>query len=904
MKKARIEFLKPKNISVRNFIFIIFIIIVFLTFIVSAILVTNGWNAFSSDVIIEMVDNYNKKINTSIGYFSEIPVNILNSNKLLFENNIVDLNDEIEREKYFVSILQSIDESIYSYSFGGVNGDYYGARRNASGDIEIMRNNAATNNHSYYYAVNEDLTAGELVVDAGYFDPRVRNWYMTATSGEDKIYSPIYKHFVMDDLTVSASVPIYDSAGELLGVLGTHIVLNNVNNMLTTIIEDDTVAAIIIEKDTRELIANNIGEDNYTVNDATTVRLTINDISNQSFTKAYERYIANKYDNVFLLEETNYFYGVSIYNQYGLEWYVITSIPKNVFARILFNNIVSTSLVAFAILLISIILYYLITNRLLQPVDDILITADELARGNLNSRIKVKRNDEFGKIAISINKMADVLYILFNKQEEVVKERTQELEIANTDLERNKNQLRLILDSTAEGIYGVDLDNKCTFTNTSCINILGYTSEDELIGKNMHNLIHHSRIDGTPLSIDDCNITKAIRMGEGVECSDEVFYRKDGSYFYVKYRSYPQFCNGEVVGAVITFIDYTQEKESQDKITYLSTHDSLTGLINRQCFEDTLTKINIKKNLPLSVIVADINGLKLTNDIFGHGAGDELIKTTTKVLKEALKDNHIISRVGGDEFIILLPNTPYEEAKSYIDNIRLKLSLEKIEAIRCSISMGLSTKVKVNENIKLIIENAENEMYKYKTMNRKSTNNDMIDAIISTLHEKCPREKTHSEAVSNLCVKLGKYINLPEPDLLKLKQLGYLHDIGKIVLDPEILNTDKAQLNSLERNKMREHAVVGYRILNLFDDTLDLADSVYAHHEKWDGTGYPKALKAEEIPYLARIIAVAEAYDSFTNTKAQAQNKTQALKSIKNMSNVTLDPTLTEAFIDMMQNED
>jgi HD-GYP domain-containing protein (c-di-GMP phosphodiesterase class II) len=106
-------------------------------------------------------------------------------------------------------------------------------------------------------------------------------------------------------------------------------------------------------------------------------------------------------------------------------------------------------------------------------------------------------------------------------------------------------------------------------------------------------------------------------------------------------------------------------------------------------------------------------------------------------------------------------------------------------------------------------------------------------------------------------------MGLPEPDIKKLKRAGYLHDIGKIVLEEQLLHKKPFAEEDLE--KMKQHPVVGYRILNLFDDTLDLAEPVYSHHERWNGTGYPRGLRGEEIPLLARILAVTETYDRVLN---------------------------------------
>lgn len=467
----------------------------------------------------------------------------------------------------------------------------------------------------------------------------------------------------------------------------------------------------------------------------------------------------------------------------------------------------------------------------------------------------------------------------------------------------SEEKLRIILDSTAEGIYGIDLNGNCIFCNKSCLKMLGYSNQDELVGKNMHSHIHHSRRDGSRYELDECRIYKAFIKGEGEHVDDEVFWRADGTFFDVEYYSYPQFRDGKIIGAVVTFIDITHRKKDVEQIKYLSCHDSLTGLYNKRYFEESLKTMDIEDNLPISIIFADVNGLKMTNDIFGHSNGDELIKKSAEVLKNACRRNDIIARIGGDEFIILLPNAGANDVEKVMARVKNEFSKASITSIKCSISLGADTKTSVLQDLREIITNAENAMYKDKTMERKNNKSDTISTIISTLHEKSPKEKQHSNSVSELCKKLGIALNLHETEIKKLEQAGFLHDIGKIVLDESILNEDNLSEEDLEEMKL--HSVVGYRILNLFDDTLDLAEGVYAHHERWDGTGYPKGLKGKEIPMMARIISIAEVFDKMTSKyKNNILSKEEAIQEIKELAGISFDPYIVEVFVKILEQEE
>ena len=133
-------------------------------------------------------------------------------------------------------------------------------------------------------------------------------------------------------------------------------------------------------------------------------------------------------------------------------------------------------------------------------------------------------------------------------------------------LREGEERLRLLLNSTAEGIFGLDLDGNCTFCNRASLRLLGYQNKDELLGKNMHEMIHHTRSDGTPLPIDECRACRAFREGHGFHVRDEIFWRADNTSFHVEYRSFPQRKEGEVVGAVITFLDSTERRRAEEAL--------------------------------------------------------------------------------------------------------------------------------------------------------------------------------------------------------------------------------------------------------------------------------------------------------------------------------------------------
>lgn len=901
--KTRVRLLKDnrRNISIKRTIIIVFILAMLVSMGGIGYLIFTSWFSSAKQTTERIAVDVNEGIYNQIYSFIQVPGQINEANNKIIANEILDINDERLRDKFFVGVLNSYENGIYSFSYGNTEGEYYGARRNEKGVVEIMRNNANTGGNSWYYSVNDDMTAGDLVVQAGKFDPRTRAWYKVAAEAGTTTFSPIYKHFIMNDLTISSAHPIY-SDGKLQGVLGTHMLLTDIGEYLNDAVSKYNGYAIILEKDSGALIANSMGIENFTVlPDGTLKRYDIDRIEDSDFKEAYKKHNVHTEQSFFFAgKNQNLHINVKEIHMQGLDWVVVSAIPCELFIAPVIKSIYLTALLTVLALMLSLATYMVLTGRLLKPVDSLLQASEALSSGDLTKRVDVVRNDEIGRISESFNKVADKMQYLINNLEAVVKERTEELHKVNANLEDNKNQLQLILDSAAEAIYGIDLNGRCTFCNISCINLLGYSSQDDLLGKNMHQQIHHVRRDGTPIPINECRVFQSIKQGCGVKVDDEVFWRADGTSFDVEYHSYPQINDGKVVGGVITFLDITERKQKEAEIQYLSCNDTLTGFLNRRGFEDYCTIIDNPDNLPLSVIYADINGLKMTNDIFGHATGDELIKKSAEILMQSCREYDIIARIGGDEFIILLPKTNQKNADKVLSRIKSEFSNTYMTAIKCSISLGSDTKVSIDESLKKTIANAENEMYKDKTMNRKAVNKEIIDTLVDTLHSRSPREKRHSNAVSELCERVGSALNLSETDIGIVKRAGYLHDIGKIVLDESILLKDS--LSEDEHEKMRQHSAVGYRILNLFDDTLDLAEFVYSHHERWDGTGYPRGLKGEQIPLISRIISIVEAYERALNRVEHpiAERKSKAIEVIKEGAGKKYDPEIAELFVQII----
>jgi len=356
--------------------------------------------------------------------------------------------------------------------------------------------------------------------------------------------------------------------------------------------------------------------------------------------------------------------------------------------------------------------------------------------------------------------------------------------------------------------------------------------------------------------------------------------------------------DGTISGVVLAFRDVSNERAKQKAIEYLSYHDQLTGLYNRHFFEAEKKRLDTARNLPLAIIMADVNGLKLMNDAYGHAAGDTLLKRAADVLRENCREDDIIARQGGDEFVLLLPHTDLASAENIVRRIREECGKIVIHSESLSISFGVDVKIDPERSIDDVLKHAEDHMYRNKLLESPHMRGSRIQTIIQTLYETHPGEREHADRVSHLSVMLGQALRMSDADLNDLRIVSLLHDIGKINIDSQILNK-MGPLTDRELESVRKHPEIGFRILSTINALANLSNLVLSHHERWDGTGYPRGLKGGEIPLASRIIAIAEACDviSVKSGIADPTNDPGVVDEIRRSAGTQFDPELAEVFV-------
>ena len=466
---------------------------------------------------------------------------------------------------------------------------------------------------------------------------------------------------------------------------------------------------------------------------------------------------------------------------------------------------------------------------------------------------------------------------------------------AEEALRISEAKYREIVAMLQEGFYEADLSGTITLSNDAACRLLGYESGD-LMGKNFRHIVKNPY---TALRIfHDVYVTGQPRQGIILEVK-----HREGKPRFVEISVTPlKDSNGRVTSFYGTARDITERKEHLERLEHFGWHDALTGLYNRAWFEHQLEEID-DDSYPVTLVMADLDGLRLINDILGHAHGDELLRACARVFQTSVRASDQVARIGGDEFAAILTRCDEDIAEIVVRRIRKALADHNSKNPRFLLSLSIGAATSHGDcPLRKTFKEADNRMLSDKLLRSLKQKNQLIKVLAASLAERDYTTRFHAERLAQLCPKLGQRLGLSKGEQDDLALLARVHDLGKVGIPDDIL-FKQGPLTPEERTIMEQHAEKGYRIASSSPDLVHIARLVLCHHERWDGQGYPLGLKGEEIPLECRILALADAYDAMTSDRSyrKAMSPKEALAVIRECAGSQFDPRLAEEFIAMIE---
>lgn len=453
-------------------------------------------------------------------------------------------------------------------------------------------------------------------------------------------------------------------------------------------------------------------------------------------------------------------------------------------------------------------------------------------------------------------------------------------------LKYQKRWQEAILESVVDGVIAEDESGNINFINSPGRQLLEI--KEAYIGKKTQDFMEAYWKD-TEDPVIDMPATKG-----NVECR---IVTHTGKQFNVIMKIAKIIADdGQYLGRAITLTNITEEIELQGRINFLTFHDSMTGLYNRNFLDEEVDRLNTSRQLPISIVMADLNGLKIVNDLMGHAEGDEIIRMSADVLRNATRTEDIVARVGGDEFLIFLPNTDAEGAEHIVQRIQAACNRRMTKLGKLSMALGHYTKYDAFENIRLCITKADEDMYAKKSLMKAKFYEDCFNHLYKRMAEHPYEGMKVTTKVRDFMAEMCLLDATTKALVKEAVMLSEVYDIGMICLDEDVY-TNRI-FNDNDKRMMRRHCETGMRIAEMSHHYQKVAKLIPYHHHRYDGLGSNDGIKGDLIPLLSRMLAVVDSFIAITGTRLYREPMSikQASNEIAKGSGNQFDPWAVDLF--------
>lgn len=714
---------------------------------------------------------------------------------------------------------------------------------------------------------------GQLKTTSGFSGDISKNpCFLQALQGKSVISEPLG-----NPATIMAATPVRDNGGNIVGVLTASLDGRTFSNIINQINVGKNGYAFMIDSHGKV-----IAHPDHS--------MVINQVNFISQTKMDNRY---RELSEFLKQSINEkdrvghytFMGVKQYTSFAPVkvngWLVVTSAPlKEVMAPL--NQLGKAILFGtLFFLIIGLAIAFKAGRQITTPIHLISQQYSRMADGDFSGSLDIKwrsRRDEIGELARGFHHI------------------NRSLSRTISELEAGEQRFRMITENMVDLVSLTDLEGYFQYVSPSHEQVTGWKVR-QVLGRCIFNGIH-------PDDVEQAReiYTKVINSRLPGTFTYRTL-RADGEYRWLETMGKPLLDgNGQVVGIVSASRDVHERKEAEARLVYMAEHDSLTGLYNRSFFENQMRILDENLVVPAALIICDLDGLKFINDTLGHQAGDDLLLASAEIIINAVPEDSLVARIGGDEFGVLLSGYNDKLASLVADNIRSAIAHYNLtNPDILSISMGVATRLTPGLSMPALFKEASQQMYREKLLHNQSARSAVVDVVMTALEARDFVTEGHTDRLQNLATTIARRLEWPENRINDLTLFARFHDIGKVGVPDSIL-FKTGRLCPEEFEEMKKHSEIGYRIAQSSPELVHIADFILKHHEWWDGSGYPLGLKGDKIPMECRIVAVADAYDAMNSDRPyrKALPHRRIIQELKEGSGSQFDPLIVEIFLNIL----
>ena len=404
--------------------------------------------------------------------------------------------------------------------------------------------------------------------------------------------------------------------------------------------------------------------------------------------------------------------------------------------------------------------------------------------------------------------------------------------------------------------------------------------------------------------IDRLGNLEVFATGEPVH-TEEWLPHVSGEWLLLSISKTPIFlADGTVEYVVCSGEDITESKQMEQKHKEMNFYDSLTGLYNRNFFEEEMKRLSDGRYAPMGIIVCELDGLEFVKYTLGHKFGDHMLMNAAKILRQNLRFSDIIARIGEGTFAILFTKTEPILVDQILQRLRRNFQNYRVHDadLLLPLSLGYAVYEGTNAEMQALFRKADNRMYREKIQSEESTRDIIVRAIINSMQARDFDTEGHCDRLQQLAASLTHSLGLSQEFTNDLLLLAHFHDLGKVGI-PEHILFKPGSLTEEEWRQMRQHCEIGYRIASSVPDLEPIAEWILKHHEWWDGRGYPHGLSGYDIPLPCRILSIVDAYDAMTSNRPyrNAMTSEEAIAELRRCAGTQFDPELVERFIRILE---